>query len=333
MGQVFGKFSCVFVSLWMASWPGICRGNSENAKAFLDVRAILNAWEASFGAIKAMKFEYSWTHTMGGSADGATDPIISRSHAEKIQDGKLYHVRYSNVEKDSTEKPSAVFECAFDGKAGKRYEPMRRAGRIESGRVGPMETTADVENCMMIGRRQVPSLREEFPEGVPYFSLIMRQWLHAGWAKVLPDLEDVAGEACHVIEIRNPENSAVERFWIAHAKGMLILKHKHGHSLLEVQDIAKVVTDTGEFWYPSDIHREWRISGTETTEDLKIHEFVPHVKVSPDTFDITFPNGTVVSDLVTGTYYVVGGPNVGPTAPSRDPNSSGPTKSKPDSRE
>jgi hypothetical protein len=211
-------------------------------------------------------------------------------------------------------------ECSFDGHLSKRYQAISRedTGQVRKEgiiRPGPTDdsysTMNDVAIGMLIHRKDVPTLKEEFPHGMPGLSFHLREGLDLGWSKVLPDLENVAGEACHVVEQQRP-GSDVYRFWIAHAKGMLVMRQQRTRAgaiqgSKEVLKIATAVSDAGEIWYPSEMRtvNSW-MPGSVQTLDLSVHEFVPHVKVSPEIFDVHFPAGTAVLDQAAGTIYTAG---------------------------
>jgi len=143
------------------------------------------------------------------------------------------------------------------------------------------------------------------------FSALIRSGIEGGWAKVRPELEYVAGEPCHVIENRTREGGNLDRFWIAHNKGMLIMKYEATQNGMafrrgEVLRIDRTVTDKGEFWYPSEAYRQLYLPNEAVKNVLRVYEFVPHLKIPPDTFDVNFPDGTRIDDQAAGTYYVKG---------------------------
>ena len=305
---VFGVVCSLFVLLGVLLWREISSGSSKHARAFLDARAILDRWEANYATIQTMKVAYS--ERVVGVTGADTDSLVRNQNMERIQDGKLYYVRYSKAERGFAEKGS-IIERAFDGTVSKAYVPMDKAGKITSGLTGNLlDGLNDFEIYMLMTRIRLDSYKQDFPEGIPMFSALLRSGIKGGWAMVCSELEPVAGEPCHVIETRTSKGGNIDRIWVAHAKGMLPLRHevvRDGKVIrkMEVLKVASTVTDTGEFWYPSEAYRETdRPRGGTAKYQFRVREFVPHVRVSSDTFDLHFPDGTRIRDEVAGISYV-----------------------------
>jgi hypothetical protein len=116
---------------------------------------------------------------------------------------------------------------------------------------------------------------------------------------------------CHVVEIRDSKSGALTKYWAAHEKGMLLLRYVHQYApddfaKMEVTKIASVETDLGQVWYPGLVKWERKRDGGIHRREMRVHEFVPHIKVAPETFDIDFPVGTRVHDLIADISYTVG---------------------------
>ncbi len=138
--------------------------------------------------------------------------------------------------------------------------------------------------------------------------------LSFGEVKVRPQLEFIAGEACHVLELHQKDK--VETIWFAHNKNMLPMKTlyisspNHGYGMVktrEVKEIASVATETGILWYPRLIMEDLTI-GTEfsATYKVTIDEFVPFFKAPAETFSYKFPAGTLVWDKIQDIKYIAG---------------------------
>jgi hypothetical protein len=309
---------------------GVCNGAT---KAFLDASAILDAWEANYSTIQTMKVNYS--EKIVEVTGPYTDSLVRNEHMERIQNGKLHYVRYSMADDGFAEKDS-IIERSFDGTVSKGYMPMDKMGRITSGLTGNvLDGLNHMEIYMLMNRVPLDSYKGDFPEGTPMFSALLRGGIKGGWAKVRSELEPVAGELCHVVETRTSKDSNINRIWVAHAKGMLPLRYevvRDGEvvSKMEVLEVAKTMTDTGESYYPSKAYREInRPRGGKAKFELEAREFIPHVRVSSDTFNVDFPEGTRIRDEVAGISYVKGGSSVKELSLPRDPNSSSPGDTEP----
>lgn len=294
------------VCVGLLFYSGIGGANPEGSKAFLDVRTILDAWEANYGSIRSMKVAYSVKINEKRGPESA--PLKRSFQVARIEDGKRYHIAYSEAEQGLADKNSVV-QSSFDGQATKLYMAMRRLGRIDAGlQDTTYASTNDVQRLMMMKRVVIPAWKEEYPEGAPWFSVLLRDDPGTRWSKVLPELEQVGGEPCHVIERHRPGDANTDKLWVAHGKGMLLMRHeviRDGKVIrrLEMRTIASVMTDVGEFWYPREIHHESSESG-QVEWELTVDEFVPHVTIPPGTFDVHFPHGTFIADHIAGTEYL-----------------------------
>jgi beta-lactamase regulating signal transducer with metallopeptidase domain/protocatechuate 3,4-dioxygenase beta subunit len=271
------------------------RGKPENAhvqSAFLDVETIFDAWELRYGHIERMK--YKVTTSLVNAAGPGTENLSKLSHREMIMDGEKGLLRWT-CDSAGLENTQTVTVESFDGSVGKRYSRDPPHGTIYANR-GRVRDNLKAQLCLkyILGANTKAK------------------------AKVWPKLEHVAGQPCHVVEIDDPENKRNIRFWFAHAKGMVLLKHeltmdsgehKH-HWQMEAQELGSSLTDAGMFWYPGVLVRKESMDDQRSSEyKVEIHEFVPHIKVSADTFDFQFPKGTPVEDQVTNTYHVEGDTN------------------------
>jgi hypothetical protein len=104
-------------------------------------------------------------------------------------------------------------------------------------------------------------------------------------------------------------------YWFAHEKGMLLMRkeyYRKGEILgesIEVGQIASTTTTSGsEVWYPRVATRQIRHGDYILTYKLNVYEYIPSIVVPSDTFDFSFPDGTQVSDELTGIQYKKEGP-------------------------
>lgn len=306
---------------------GLRLGTAETQKAFLDAKTIYDGWEANYGDIKSMKFRLSEAQAI---SDGSGIQTYSQwSHWEKIVDGKRVYVRTSNSEKGFTDVNSVVV-TSFDGRVGKMYKPKLKQGSIYKGLKGAIpEFRNPMKGCLSAGtvhvsgisstlgkddpqRKLVEGLMEKFPEGIPVFTFHFMTGRQSGQVRVLLNLESVAGQICHVVEIGDSRNGPFTRYWVAHEKGMLPLRYvtqyaPGDYAKMEVIKIASVETDLGQVWYPSLVTRERKRGGGIRRHEVRVHEFIPHIKVPSETFDIDFPGGTRIADQIANVSYIAGG--------------------------
>jgi hypothetical protein len=122
---------------------------------------------------------------------------------------------------------------------------------------------------------------------------------------VLPNLEPVAGQMCHVLEISN-RGRLGEKIWLANEKGMLPLKRQqyiNDKPVVDftVEQIGCVMTDEGKVWYPKKAYQTTNLQHWGRLRyELIAHEFVPNVHVGRSTFRFDFPKGTRILDRVRG---------------------------------
>ncbi|MBA7485104.1 hypothetical protein ES707_20639 [subsurface metagenome] len=322
---------CVTLVLCPLFLMGICLGTPETQEAFLDAQMIYDGWEANYGNIKSMKFRLSEGLVHAEGAGVNNKKYVRCSHWEKIEDGKRVYVRHTTSQAGFEDEDKVVV-MSFDGSVGKTYMPGRKEGVIYRGLRGAVpEFSNPMRRYMMAGRMQLGSfainpsigkddplrkliekLKEEFPEGVPTFTFDFMMGRQLGQVKVLPDLESVAGQLCHVVEIGDCQNGTGQRYWVAHEKNMLPMRfvsYRKGGSYtkIEVLDVASAKTDVGEIWYPCVAIRGLNGASQGLRYELRVDEFMPHIKVSSTFFDIDFPDGTRVVDQIANVYYTKGG--------------------------
>lgn len=315
---------CITLVLCLLFGVGTCFGTAEMQKAFLDAQMIYDGWKANYGHINSMKFKSVDKLIHAENPRGNPSRF---SHLDKIIDGKRLYVRHTGSEA-GFEDEDKIIVMSFNGSVGKRYIRRINTGEIYRGLLGatpeirnhvkeylhldPVEITSERASNMWDESRYkiVEIFQNEFPEGVPRFAY---DFIVSGklgrQIRVLPELESVAGQLCHILEI-TPQT----KYWFAHEKGMLLLKYvinyENGDYVKEeALKVTNVETDIGQFWYPSEVTREMKNGGEILKYELRVDEFVPHINVPSDTFDIDFPIGTKVIDRIANISYVKGGKN------------------------
>jgi hypothetical protein len=301
---------------------------SDQPAASLDVNTILQRWENNYRGITSMRVSYYEKvieYRPPADEPNIVPNLLMHSHVERVEKGRLYHVRHSMAE-DGFAKPENITEHAFDGIHTQDYWGSDKYGTIQKGplkliKAGSAEAMMNsIKKYMLLESPPLTfgsgaDIRQEIdPNGIAEFKRILTRPHPNCITSVNPNLESVSGELCHVIEITHKEFGILERIWIAHEKGMLVMKHQtyhyRDHSLLEeieVEQIGYTQTDGGGIWYPAVAYR-MEVMRRIGTVRFKIvtHTFIPNITVDENTFRFDFPSGTRVSDKELGLEYVVG---------------------------
>ncbi len=339
----------------------LCRANSDTSalgnsprppdsqRAFLDAQTLHDRWAANYTHIRSVKFRV--TERILSASGPGTERMVPVSHWAAIRDGARFYGRHVPGAEDFTQGGPIVAE-SFDGSIAKIYRLWRNEGEIHQGSAGQaMRSYNPIEVCMLAARtklemarrmrrdqRVINKLVEEFPEGCPELTVTFRIAQEEGWLRVLPQLEEVAGKMCHVLEMSGSERSPRRQCWcwLAHDCGMLPLRYVEKVSdnyarILQVQEVGRIETEAGTVWYP--VVAAWDVmnpSGRTFKQELRVSEYVPHIKVPPDTCDIQFPPGTKVIDTVANVVYTQGvAPAVAAPKPKNTSSAVLPTGSSP----
>lgn len=304
---VFGSFIVItFFSVYMFA------ATSDSHRAFLDAEAILAGWESTYTSIRTMRVSYSYVmvdfQPPKTSIDNQEEqPLIpvKYDHVERIEEGKRYHIRYSLAE-DGLKNHEQIVESAFNGKATQRYHSSTRSGSIRLGQMGRYEEWKnDLKTIMFLDTSKTPDvLKDEYPNGIPQLVKWFKLGKLRGKVTVRPNLESVAGQSCHVVEIadHNSAEQIKQVFWMAHDKGMCLMKYQmHSDNRvtteIEVEKIAMIEMDGIDIWYPEKAYRTVSTDELGTAKkELTVKEFVPNVEVDENTFRLDFPEGTKVFD-------------------------------------
>ena len=298
---------------------------NTQAKSFLSVQDILSGWQSNYGALKSMKVSYS--EEVISAEPPINDPnmvnrMVKWVYVEKTEEGKKFRAKSAvaqakplTVEK-SLDDINSVEEMTFDGIHQRRYSSARKIGQIYAGPfLSNASTTNRLKNYMMLNRyNEQPGAENE----EPVFSRIIKKGLSDPNLTLFirPDLEQISGQSCHVIELfrkDTPKDKAANIIWVAHEKGMLPMKFQEiffGAILHEITieqiDFAK--TENGGLWYPKKAYEFWNRPQSlgVTKQEFNVLEFVPDIKTDPNTFYLTFSNGTQVTDTEVGINYTVG---------------------------
>jgi len=320
---------CAFIALECCMLiPGMCRADDGRQEAFLDAQMLVDGWEASYCHIDSLKV--SCTRILVD--EKGQNPIrlqqIQFMHHERIQDGTKFLSRFAPTAQGFNNGADYLIN-SFDGSIGREYIYKNNHGDGSICR-GLCDSTTEDMNLLakflqtnpLLSAKPVSEkdplwkvkLRQQYPLGIPVFLDKYNVALKFGEVKVRPQLEYVAGEACHVLEL--DLISRIETFWFAHEKGMLPMKTMYVSSpdrvpgkvvTREVKEIASVATETGILWYPRVIMEE-HTRGPDYSFTIKVtvDEFVPHFKAPPETFSYVFPSGTRVWDKIQNLKYIAG---------------------------
>jgi hypothetical protein len=245
---------------------------------------------------------------------------VEFSYFDRVQDGNCFFVRYTNAQGSPADVNSGnLGVMSFDGRFRKQYEPWSNRGDIFLGLTGAMPEFENPVQGYMGGlltkmegiaippslpqdhpsRRVVEQFKQEYPDGVPGLTFLFMLYQANGNLRVLPELESIRGTWCHVVEMEDLKPKSCTRYWFAHDKGMLPVKHiwedeGGNYSRMEFLEVASVSTSRGRFWYPKIATREFKHDADVVKYELKVDEFIPHIEVAPETFDVDFPDGTKV---------------------------------------
>ncbi|MGD2094541.1 MAG: hypothetical protein PVH77_05995 [Phycisphaerales bacterium] len=288
----------------------------EPTEAFLDVATMLKIWEDNYAHFNSMQVSY--TERVLEAVPAAADPniydnLVKVTHVERIEQGSRFHVRYSTAE-DGFAQPYTTIEGAFDGEITREYFASQKSGMIIRGMIGRNTEMMNILKIYMLLYKR--RLQKENPSG-PFkiywienpnsqaeLSRILSSKILVSTVSVLPKLESIAGQLCHVLEITHIDNT-IYKIWLAHEKGMLPLKYqRYGEhkdfkfeSKIEVEQIGYIETDKGNIWYPQKAYRSTNIQNRGKIKyELNVHQFLPNVKVDEKTFRFDFPKGTCVAD-------------------------------------
>lgn len=306
----------LYISLYASVICGVAIA-SEKTKSFLNIESILEGWESNYLWIKTMQVSY--TERVLDANPPTTNPnlynnLLKHEHVERIEEGKHYHIRYSGAENGFTE-PENIMEHAFDGKVTTEYWAKKNVGTIDLGLTGRnVETKNILPTYMHLDTVRSLRFSEEFPQGMPRLSCVLKTAISKSTSIISPNLELISGQTCHLLVIEDKIEEDVFKYeiWFAHEKGLLPMKYKsYKNNILsreiEVEEIGSTETETGYSWYPKKAYRSlYGKNGQEIRYGITTHTFVPNVKTDKNTFRIDFPDGTEVVDNILGIYYIKG---------------------------
>jgi hypothetical protein len=296
-------------------------GLSDSAKSFLDAEAILAGWESSYAGIRTMRVSYCTrlVDYQPPACNPNEPPPVKYMHVERVEQGNRFHIRYSTAE-DGFDRPESLMEHAFDGKITREYSAREKHGSIVAGLIGRNTETMNHLRVYMLLRRRLVGGRNasgtyliEDPNSKPDLSRTLSYAIPRSMISVLPKLEYVGSQLCHVIEVTVPgkDHKGIPRqikqvFWMAHDKGMCLMKYqwywdKTLDREIKVEQIAMAKMDSTDVWYPKKAYRTIFSDEFGTTKcELTVTEFIPNVEVDEKTFRFDFPKETDVFDRVRG---------------------------------
>jgi hypothetical protein len=294
-----------------------------STKSFLDAEAILARWESSYAGIRTMRVFYCTRladyRPPAKKPDINMTDLVKYQHVERVEQESRFHIRCSAA-KDGFAQPDSITEAAFDGKITREYSARDKHGSIVAGLIGRnTEMMNDVKVYMLLRRRLVGGRNEsgtyliEDPNSKPELSRMLSSAITRSTVSVLPDLELVGGQLCHVIEVVLPgrDHRGIPRqikqvFWMAHDKGMCLMRYqwywdKRLDREIQVKQIAMTDMDGAEIWYPEKAYRTLFDEELGTMKyELMVTDFVPNVEVDENTFRFDFPAGTYVFNRLWG---------------------------------
>jgi len=296
--------------------------NFDPPKSFLNSKEILADWESTYASIRTMSVSYCTTlvdyQPPAKKPDIDMTDLVKYQHVQRVEDGKRYHMRFSKAE-DGFDRPESLTEYAFNGKTTQEYFGSSKHGSIFAGLEGSFaETVNDLKAYMLLTTRHttLADIRAEYPNGAPELSITFKKGMTRGIISVRPNLESVAGELCHVVEVVLPgkDHKGIPRqikqlFWMAHDKGMCLMKYQdYWDDRLDMEIEVKQITMTDTagtvIWYPVKACRTKFDEELGTTKyELTVTDFIPNVEVDEDTFRLDFIEGTSIVDSSSGKSY------------------------------
>ncbi|MBN2589632.1 MAG: hypothetical protein JXA96_07210 [Sedimentisphaerales bacterium] len=299
---------------------------SEQQNSFLDGEAILSGWESSYSSIRTMRVscvdKLLWykepTKKPEGIPEGADiSKAIKYEYVERIEQDKYYHIRYS-ISEDGFDRPENLMEHAFNGKVTQEYWGSSNYGTIENGMTGRnVEKLNPLKKYMQLSKRNIKKYENRYPDGISEFAATIRSAIDTNSIHIRPNIESIAGQLCHVIDIYSDTIDPHRKmsFWIAHEKGMCLMKSQHleGDDFfieMEVQKITSTSDQNGNIiYYPEEATYYTNDIFGETKYELTVNEFVPNIAVNENSFRIDFPPNTEVYDKILEISYVIDNSN------------------------
>lgn len=309
------KFSLVITMTFIFA----INGAGQETKSFLSVQDILSGWQSNYGTLNSMKVCYS--QKIVSAEPSLTDPNITKSlgkysKVERTEEGRKFISRFTVSEEKGFTDTNSVVETMFDGIHQKTYTPEIKQGQIFAGLA---HKSPDSSNRLKHYLLSEPIVQAGIETEESEFAGRIKDALSDPnlTISVRPDLEEVSGQMCHVLDIeyfkKDKTKGKGSTIWVAHEKGMLPMKFQEfgidtmWHEMaVEQIDFAK--TENGGLWYPKkayDLYNEPLSIGVIKYE-FNVYEFVPGFKAEPNTFGLDFPNGTQVVDTELGISYTVG---------------------------
>ena len=307
---------CIVVSIWTNK-------SVSQDRPFLDSASIVKSWEANYyRKLKNVDITYS-EHLLATNLSEDTrgippelDPgrFTKDFYVARISDyhSKRYYVETA-TSKDSFVDHGKRLRNAFDGEITTTYDPSVGLGCIRPGLLGSMyENIEDIKPIMLL--TTFPSTDvDQYPEGKPKLTYLFGR----RETQVLPKIENVAGQPCHILKTEVTPSGSEQRFeytvWIAHDKDMLPMKYEETingelQESMEVEEIGVAETDVGAVWYPKSARRITSIPKPrgQITYRYLVDAFKPNIEVTKEAFTVKFPSGIRVIDKVRGIEYDTG---------------------------
>ncbi len=272
-------------------------------QSYLSAEELLDLYENMYSKIHNWHVLYTNVIEKIENKSGQMPSYVRFDTTETIEEGacKKYYVRWTHNPNGFVD-PKRVAEKAFNGSVTMQYSPS-----VKFGRITPERTELAGENlCMlwfyMLLDRPQPPLHPDRTRLQLYFS---------DKSTIRPQLEQVSGEWCHVVDAPYTVKPWAT-VWLAADKGGLPMKFEKHEGVggyfrrIITKKVGSVETDTGKIWYPeratNDIKdRDGYILYRFHVESLKVN-----IETTPETFKLSFPPGTEIVDEGAGIYYTIG---------------------------
>jgi hypothetical protein len=292
---------------------GLSRG--QETKSFLSIQDILSVWQNNYGKLNSMKVSYSEHLVSYQPPSDSNIRLTEWTFEQRTEEGKKFYLRSSHSENGFGDINS-IEEVTFDGIHQRDYLPARKIGQIHQGLFKQNPRTNNRFKRYLLSdadpaQRGIESQETEFVgtinSGLTDPNLMI---------SIRPNLEEIAGQMCHVIEVfrkDTPKDKAAHIIWVAHEKGMLPMMNQQLGPMgiiheITVEQIEFAKTQSGGLWYPKKGYEYVNASKSVgiMKYEFNVYEFVPGIKTDVNNFRLDFPNGTHIFDNELGIDYTVG---------------------------
>jgi hypothetical protein len=311
MKNIVRKVIIAILSSYFLTVQTFLAANSK--QSYLEASDLFEAYKAMYSSIYSMSVSYvkNAVEVRASHEDpNIFDNMVRFQYVDRIEKGTKYYIRTS-YDPNGFENAESITEHAFDGSVTTHYYPREKSGGIAPGMAGlSVEEKNDLLMFMLLNKVTLnnPEMRKKYTDGLPFIEL-----LATANCRVRPQLQKVADEWCHAVDLLSRSDSSIgATIWFAVEKGCLPIKYENYNKdrkckySITVDQIGYVETETGGIWYPLKAALIYDDSKGYRRYQYSTVNFKPNVETTKETFKVSFPPRTRILDRVTGTYYTIG---------------------------